>query len=537
MSFELWGTQRIPIIVLSGEVNSGKTLFALTADPATRTKNQLPRTRVWDQEGSAESYVSALNFQWRDTREAVMQGVHRKTMQASADDPRWRKILLEKADVNDSPSASLFRAWYLDLLSVERGQFSVGVCDTFTPLQDGLVEWLKLHPEAFGRTVLQYERASSMFLWPDVKAMLSYILATDCRLRFETFILTVHLKNEWSSGSKTGQRIAEGLDTLDKLATLHLRLDRSPKAKNKEAPRVPSAIVVKERLVSFGATSADDRPILPPRLPEATPDAIRTYIAAGGADFGNLEPGERLPDNSMTGDQLKLLDAQIATDKRVAAEATVEAERITTSRLDMMRGTSGGVTYGVTYAPVAVGPKPDAAIGATQSQVAEFIARAKTAFDSGEDAAKWLAENYGGRSPGQLSELEILGATSLICRMAADKKLAAANEKLAASGTGSYGLYNVGTASSPVFAPTATIATAPLTLDAMNQQVTSVDGMSTPQQRDTIKTLSEKAELERADHEKYLMSQKVGSYRSISAVAAEMRIAELKTKIDDRVPF
>ncbi len=486
---QLWGSQRIPIIVLSGEVNSGKTLFGLTIDPATRTKDHLPTTRVYDQEGSSEPYTSALNFDWRDTRDAVARGVHRQIVQASADDPKWRRILLEKADVNDSPSASLFRAWYLDLLKIERNQFSVCVCDTWTPLQEGLIEWLKLHPEAFGRTVSQYEKAASMFMWPDCKSMMSYILATDCRLRFQTFVLTVHLKNEWSGGSKTGQRIAEGLDVLDKLATLHLRLDRSPKAKNKEAPRVPSAIVVKERLVSFGATSADDRPILPPRLPEATPDAIRAYIAKGGADFGNLDPAERMPDTSMSADQAKLLEAQIASDQRAAAESRVEAERMSISRIDMMRAASPAVASSVV--PAAVQPL------ATQSQIAEFVLRAKSAFANGEEAALWLAQRFGqSRQLTELTESEILDATSVVCKIVAEKKQNAAAAKLATSGTAE---------------------------------------PASEQQRNLIRELSDKCGLEHENHVEYLESQKIGSYRSLTATAADERIAALKEL--SKVPF
>ena len=250
MSNEQWSGQRIPIVMISGPVNSGKTLFLLTIDANCRkpVAEVQPTTLVYDQEGSAEPYVGGLNFEWKDTRAAVAAGVHREVVKADAADPRWLKLLKESADCNDSPAASMFRAWYLSILKVEPGRYVIGGCDTFTPLQDGMVDWLRRHPEAFGRTVNEYTKASSMFLWPDVKAMLANILTIDCRLRFQTFVLNVHLKNEWSGGSKTGKQVAEGLDVLEKLATLHLELDRSPNEKCKEAPRVPSAIVKKDAL-------------------------------------------------------------------------------------------------------------------------------------------------------------------------------------------------------------------------------------------------------------------------------------------------
>ena len=219
MQSNLWSGQRIPIVMVSGPVNSGKTLFGLTIDPNTRRPSSevQPTTLVYDQEGSSDSYVGALNFVHKDTRAAVAQGVHNAVVAPGPQDPRWLRILKQQADCNDSPAAAMFRAWFMSLLDVQPGQYAVGVCDTFTPLQDGMLDWLKRHPEAFGRTHNEYQKASTMFFWPDAKAMLSHILSVECRLRFETFVLTVHLKNEWAGGSKTGKQVAEGLDVLEKL--------------------------------------------------------------------------------------------------------------------------------------------------------------------------------------------------------------------------------------------------------------------------------------------------------------------------------
>jgi hypothetical protein len=151
----LWGGMRIPIILLSGEVNSGKSLFPILIDPLCRDLNRAPDVCVWDQEGSVEPYIGGINFEWKDTRAAIMLGYHMKTFQPEPNDPKWRRMMLEKADANDFPSTSLFRAWYMSLLSTPRGKFRVGSVDTFTPLQEGLIEWLKRHPEAFGRTANQ----------------------------------------------------------------------------------------------------------------------------------------------------------------------------------------------------------------------------------------------------------------------------------------------------------------------------------------------------------------------------------------------
>ena len=109
MSNDLWGGMRIPIIMFSGPVNSGKTLAGLTIDPNCRkpAAEVQPTTLVYDQEGSSDPYVGGLNFEHKDTRAAVGAGVHNRVLIPAATDPRWLRILKEKADCNDSPSASM----------------------------------------------------------------------------------------------------------------------------------------------------------------------------------------------------------------------------------------------------------------------------------------------------------------------------------------------------------------------------------------------------------------------------------------------
>ena len=446
MKFNLWSGQRIPIIMVSGPVNSGKTLFGLTVDPNTRRPSSevQPTTLVYDQEGSSDSYAGALNFVHKDTRAAVAQGVHNTVVAAGPQDPRWLRILKENADCNDSPAASMFRAWFMSLLAVEPGQYAVGVCDTFTPLQDGMLDWLKRHPEAFGRTHNEYQKASTMFFWPDAKAMLSHILSVECRLRFETFVLTVHLKNEWASGSKTGRQVAEGLDVLEKLATVHLELDRSPKAKGKEAPRLPSAILKKERLVRFGATGDDDRPILPPRLPVCTPDRIREYIASP-PDFGQLAADERLPDQSLSEDQKLLIAQETARNQAEAAQAHLSAlelarmaaaaglSQIQAQQAAQNRGSaaSTSVFSAPTHATASPDEKqvPQTKPMITSQQIAELVGSAekpglmRQLFPSGQAAQEWLLENAATNDPAGLTEAEAMGVLSKLNLMKHERTL------------------------------------------------------------------------------------------------------------------
>ena len=429
---DLWGSGvRIPIMMVSGPVNSGKTLFGLTIDPNCRkpASEVEPTTLVYDQEGSSEPYVGGLNFEWKDTRAAVAAGVHMQRVPAAQTDPRWLRILKENADCNDSPAASMFRAWYLSMIQVPAGRYAVGVCDTFTPLQDGMVDWLRRHPEAFGRTANEYTKASSMFLWPDVKAMLAHILTVDCRLRFETFVLTVHLKNEWAAGQKTGKQIAEGLDVLEKLATVHLELDRSPKAKGKEAPRVPSAILKKERLVRFGLDGDSDLPILPPRLPKCTPDEIRKYIA-NPPDFAALKADERAVDDSMTDEQRLLIQQEISRNEAEAATAKLSALEL--ARQAAAQGRYESVTVATETRPAVANGNghtepqqqqqpqqqaPPAQPTASPQKVQQVLGLMRELFATGAAAQEWLMQQEAATNPAQLTDLQADGVLSKLFAM------------------------------------------------------------------------------------------------------------------------
>jgi len=509
-SNELWGGVRIPIIMVSGAVNAGKTLFGLTIDdncrrPSTEIE---PTTLVYDQEGSSDSYAGSLNFTHKDTRAAVAAGVHNKVMTPGSADPRWLRILKEQADCNDSPSASLFRAWYLSLIDVPAGKYRVGMVDTFTPLQEGLIDWLRRHPEAFGRTVNEYTKASSMTLWPDLKSILSHILSTDCRLRFETFVLTVHLKNEWIGGQRTKNKVAEGLDVLEKLATLHVELDRTPKAKGKEAPRVPAAILKKERLVRFGANSSEDQPILPPRLPECTPDAIRAYIASP-PDFKKLTPAERVPEAAQMNEDDRLIAQQ------QIAQFQAEAEGSKVSALEMARQAAARGNAAVQpEATRTTQPKDTTPKMASEARVNECLLQMKNLFATGAEAKAWLQERFGVEHPAMLTDPQSDGALSALLRTQAEKQLATMPEP----------------------APTEPTEKQPLNNDPAAQD-----------QRNRIRELTVELYGDKAPHEQALFLQALGynTAESLTHLQAIDRIAVLghllspkePTNGGDKIPF
>ena len=498
---DLWAGIRIPIIMVSGPVNSGKTLFGLTIDPNCRrpATEVAPTTICWDQEGSADPYESGLNFLHKDTRQAVAAGVHMQVVAAGPNDPRWRKILLENADVNDSPTASLFRAWYFSLLNTEAGKYAVGMCDTFTPLQAGLIDWLRKHPLAFGRSVAEYDKFAQATLWPDVKEVLAYILATDCRLRFDTFVITSHMKNEWVNKQPTGRKISEGLDTMEKLATRHIELDRTAADKAKDAPRLPSALVKKERLVRFGATSDSDQPILPPRIPACSPDAIRRYIAIP-PDFSKLKAEERVPDQSMSDDDKLRLQASIAADQRAAEETKLSA-------LEMARQAAAAGRYPVANAADTTIEPPPAAVATpardpltsplTQTQATEIMGLLRALFATGASAQAWLAQEHQCLNPARLTETQATGVLSGLYEIKADR-MAAANV-------------------SPVVQPTAATSTAA--------------EFATSDQRNQIRELTMAVFGDRAAeaHTAFLATCNVQTAASLTFPQAQQRILQLES--------
>lgn len=301
-SRQLWNGRKLPYIRVSGPVGSGKTLFGLSIDPNVFKPGAPQTTVVWDLEGSSEPYEDQLNFERRDLLVMV-----RKRANGGAYKP-----------------IDVYLAWVEDLISLPTGKYTVGIVDPFTDVENGLVEWVKKNPGKFDCTAGQFQNASSMFLWPAIKSWSKQLLMSQLRPRFETFVTSHHLKNVWQGGKKTNDTTAEGLDVLEKLATLHVELDRKPPAGSSKARRVPRGEVLKERIID--TETGEILPVLPPVLPQCTPKAIREYILHP-ADYDNLKPEEQALDHSMTADQRLVIQAGIADANRDSAQAVLASQQ------------------------------------------------------------------------------------------------------------------------------------------------------------------------------------------------------------------
>ena len=294
----LW-PQPIEIIGLTGEYASGKTLFGLTIDPK--------HTLVFDTEKSTGTY-SGLGFTRVDLP-AEMQRAF----------PKGYKPI------------DTFQWWWNYVKALPPGKYRVIGLDTASEIESGLADWVSANPTYFGRTAAQYVKMSGV-MWGDVKELWKAILS-DLAARCETFYFTTHLTNVWAGDKPLpGKRKAKGKETLMELASLYLHMERKPDAQGNR-PAKPAAIVLKTRLAH--TVLRDDGeiqilPILPPRLPAATPAAIRQYMNTP-PDYSALKPEEQAPEHAMTEDERALLALSTAEAERDAAAYRLEMTRVETT--------------------------------------------------------------------------------------------------------------------------------------------------------------------------------------------------------------
>lgn len=208
--------------------------------------------------------------------------------------------------------------WFLDLVEnkIQPKQFDVIVCDPITDIESGQVDWVKANSKLFGLTEGQINKGGGL-LWGAVKDSWKQILlklATKC----QCFYFTAHLRQVWEGNTPVaGKKEPKGKDTLMELSSLYLWLEREPDKKGIVSP-VPAAVVLKERLADT-CMAADGQlsivQLLPPRLPVATVDAIRTYIA-NPPDYASLAPAERVVEKELTEQEKLQLQLQISENQK-----------------------------------------------------------------------------------------------------------------------------------------------------------------------------------------------------------------------------
>jgi hypothetical protein len=291
----LWGELDIPLIVGTGEFGQGKSLAGLTICPG-------PQTLCYDFEGGVLSYRS-LDFDHVDMATELLK----KHPSGFTNEQRylwWREDAITRGRKGG-----------------RAGRYRVLMVDPVSEIEDGLAEHLRKNITKYGLTQAQADRSPALF-WGVMKKEWKLLLDT-LRSYFETTYLVVHMRDVFKGGVPTGKREPKGKETLFELASLFLEFEREQDKKGNVAA-VPSATVLKSRLAKtvFFDGELKILPVLPPRLPVATPRAIRDYIATP-PDYEKLKAAERIHEKEMTEEERLRLQAQIATSNAEAAAAEV----------------------------------------------------------------------------------------------------------------------------------------------------------------------------------------------------------------------
>lgn len=274
----------IPVIGVTGEYQSGKTLFCCTIAPGNRADGTA-RTLVYDLELSSKGYLG-LGFDRIDVPEEVRAS-------PAVNGGAYKPI-------------DLFRWWLKHILSIPAGKYDVIAVDPINDLESGLVDYVKADHAKYGFASADSFAKTGGIFWNAVRAEWKALLA-NIATRCQTFAFTAHLRQVWSGGSPTRDKKPAGKSTLAELASLYLWLERTGEA---TAPRCGRK--EKDRMSFTGIDDNGDPaivPILPPAFDVCTPKRIREYIAKP-ANYAKLAKSERIIEKPL--DEAERLQLELA---------------------------------------------------------------------------------------------------------------------------------------------------------------------------------------------------------------------------------
>lgn len=278
----------IPIVGVCGEHESGKTLFAMTVDPAN--------TLFYDIEKSGTVYKDFVSSYVDLPHEARERHCGQLT------------------------ELQLFLYWLEHIKNMREDTYSVIAVDPIYKLEVGLAEYVLSKHNDYGYKSRQSFLSTGGIFWSKAQREWENIIM-DITSKCQTFVFTNHMKKE-DFRSATSRRIAKGKAILRELATLYLYLERS-----EPNQRLPAAEylggVSKSRLAILEKDEGIVQ-VLPRRMPTASPQAIRDYIN-NPVGLRELKEEEKPRTKGMTRSEKLALEAKIAEDKRATAEAAAEA--------------------------------------------------------------------------------------------------------------------------------------------------------------------------------------------------------------------
>lgn len=317
----------IEVFGATGDYASGKTLLGLSIAPGSHPEGHAfsgkARTLYLDFEKSGGTYGGT--------------GCHRVDVPTK---------LLELKGNNYKPIDVAL--WFVDLLTekLKPGQFDIVIADPITDIEAGIVDWVKQHPETFGYTSEQFKKGGGL-LWGAVKdywKQLLLKLSTKC----QCFYFTSHLRQVWDGNTPIrGKFEPKGKDTLMELASLYLWLERMPDKEGNVAA-TPAATVLKQRLSDTLMSETGELqvlPLMPPRIPVATVQTIRQYIA-NPPNYSKLKADERVVERELSeADKLQMQLAISENQKDIESNrVAILARQEELRRLSMQTATQVTVT-------------------------------------------------------------------------------------------------------------------------------------------------------------------------------------------------
>ena len=299
-----WGAaMEIEVFGATGEFATGKTILGLSIAPGVHPEGHpfagQPRTLYLDFEKSGATY----------------QGTGCKRIDVPAEMLRL---------YGPNYTAKQVAEWFNLLPSkLKQGQFDLIEVDPVNDVESGQVDVVKSNPAAHGYNKNQFDRSVPLLMaamkahWK--RLLMQYSSVCKC------FFFTTHLRDEFKGGQPSGKREPRGKETLAELASLYLWLERLPDEKGVVSDK-PSAIVLKQRLADTRMNAAGELEIvnlMPPRIPIATVQEIRRYIA-NPPDYGKLAVAERVVEKPVT--EIELQRMKLATAEAQTQAATAQAD-------------------------------------------------------------------------------------------------------------------------------------------------------------------------------------------------------------------
>lgn len=305
MGKNLWGSYKIPVVVLAGEAGSGKTMWGLTVDPDVLNFDVPPSVLAVDTEGSSEPYEDILNFKRID--------LVRQCVEAYGGNYNPMQMYIAFRDI---------------VKNLNPGKYSAAMVDTASEIEAGHADYVRSHPGEFGYTQAQFTRMNAV-MWGAVKADYKKLMMA-LASKVETLVICVHMSDEFKSGKPTHKRKPKGKSTLLEIASLYMILDRTAPVGKKDPPMVPSGITNpptgKTRII--GVVDGKIQQMLPPYLKDASPNGVRDYLI-NPVDFSNLAISDRArPTQEMTDDDRLEIRSSIAADEAARANADLATEEL-----------------------------------------------------------------------------------------------------------------------------------------------------------------------------------------------------------------